>query len=240
MKGRDAKPHIGIFGRRNNGKSTLINCLSGQYVAIVSSEPGTTTDPVKKSMEITGIGPVVMIDTAGTDDSGELGDKRVSRTREVIRDIDMGILVLAGNQFNEAERSIIRQFEKWEVSYLLVHNKSDLKSPDPALKKEIEMEYGKKVLAFSALKPSNLEELIALIRDTIPETAYLTKSMVGDIISQGDLVLLITPIDEEAPEGRLILPQVQAIRDILDNDAIAVVAKEREVDTLLKRLQPRS
>jgi [FeFe] hydrogenase H-cluster maturation GTPase HydF len=239
MKGRDAKPHIGIFGRRNNGKSTLINCLSGQYVAIVSSEPGTTTDPVKKSMEITGIGPVVMIDTAGTDDSGELGDKRVSRTREVIRDIDMGILVLAGNQFNEAERSIIRQFEKWEVSYLLVHNKSDLKSPDPALKKEIEMEYGKKVLAFSALKPSNLEELIALIRDTIPETAYLTKSMVGDIISQGDLVLLITPIDEEAPEGRLILPQVQAIRDILDNDAIAVVAKEREVDTLLKRLQPR-
>jgi [FeFe] hydrogenase H-cluster maturation GTPase HydF len=239
MKGRDAKPHIGIFGRRNNGKSTLINCLSGQDVAIVSSEPGTTTDPVKKSMEITGIGPVVMIDTAGTDDSGELGDKRVSRTREVIRDIDMGILVLAGNQFNEAERSIIRQFEKWEVSYLLVHNKSDLKSPDPALKKEIEMEYGKKVLAFSALKPSNLEELIALIRDTIPETAYLTKSMVGDIISQGDLVLLITPIDEEAPEGRLILPQVQAIRDILDNDAIAVVAKEREVDTLLKRLQPR-
>jgi [FeFe] hydrogenase H-cluster maturation GTPase HydF len=239
MKGRDAKPHIGIFGRRNNGKSSLINCLSGQDVAIVSSEPGTTTDPVKKSMEITGIGPVIMIDTAGTDDTGELGDKRVSRTREVIKNIDMAILVLAGNLFNEEERSIISRFEKWEIPYLVIHNKSDLEAPDPGLLREIEKEYQKKVLGFSALNPHNLEVLIGLIRDTIPATAYLTKSLVGDIISQGELVLLITPIDEEAPEGRMILPQVQAIRDILDNDAIAVVAKEREVDSLIKRLQPR-
>jgi len=239
MKGSDAKPHIGIFGRRNNGKSSLINCLSGQEVAIVSSEPGTTTDPVKKSMEITGIGPVIMIDTAGTDDTGELGDKRVSRTREVIRNIDMAILVLAGNLFGDEERSIIRLFEKWEIPYLVIHNKSDLEAPDTGLLHEIEKEYQKKVLGFSALRPFNLESLIGLIRDTIPETAYLARSLVGDIISQGDLVLLITPIDEEAPEGRMILPQVQAIRDILDNDAIAVVAKEREVDSLIKRLQPR-
>ena len=239
MKGRDAKPHIGIFGRRNNGKSSLINCLSGQDVAIVSSEPGTTTDPVKKSMEITGIGPVIMIDTAGTDDTGELGDKRVSRTREVIKNIDMAILVLAGNLFSDEERSIISRFEKWEVPYLVIHNKSDIEAPDPGIMHEIEKEYQKKVLGFSALRPNNLEELTGLIRDTIPATAYLTKSLVGDIISQGELVLLITPIDEEAPEGRMILPQVQAIRDILDNDAIAVVAKEREVDSLMKRLQPR-
>jgi [FeFe] hydrogenase H-cluster maturation GTPase HydF len=239
MKGRDAKPHIGIFGRRNNGKSSLINCLANQDVAIVSGEPGTTTDPVKKSMEITDIGPVVMIDTAGTDDTGELGKKRVARTREVIRSIDVGILVLAENLFDEEEESIIRQFAKWEVPYLVIHNKSDLAPPHPRLKETLKKRFNQTVFEFSTWNPHNREELIGQIRGTIPETAYLSKSLVGDIISQGDLVLLITPIDEEAPEGRLILPQVQAIRDILDNDAIAIVAKEREVDALLKRLQPR-
>lgn len=239
MKGRDAKPHIGIFGRRNNGKSSLINCLADQDVAIVSGEPGTTTDPVKKSMEITGIGPVVMVDTAGTDDSGELGRKRVARTREVIRHIDLGILVLAGNIFDEEEVSVIGQLEKWEVPYLVVHNKSDLSMPGEVLRGKVKNMYDREIFGFSTLDPHNREHLIDLIREAIPETAYLSKSLVGDIITQGDLVLLITPIDEEAPEGRMILPQVQAIRDILDNDAIAVVVKEREVDVLLKSLRPR-
>jgi [FeFe] hydrogenase H-cluster maturation GTPase HydF len=239
MKGRDAKPHIGIFGRRNNGKSSLINSLAEQEVAIVSNEPGTTTDPVKKSMEITDIGPVIMIDTAGTDDSGELGKKRVSRTREVIRTIDLGILVLAENRFEKEEKAIIEQLDKWEVPYLVVHNKSDLDAAGKELKELVKTEIGLDVLDFSSLHPSNREALITHIKSAIPETAYLSKSLVGDVISQGDLVLLITPIDDEAPEGRLILPQVQAIRDILDNDAIAVVAKEREIDSLLKRLSPK-
>jgi len=238
MKGRDAKPHIGIFGRRNNGKSSLINALAEQEVAIVSNEPGTTTDPVKKSMEITDIGPVVMIDTAGTDDTGELGKKRVSRTREVIRTIDLGILVLAENRFDKEEVSIIEQLRKWEVPFLVVHNKSDLKAVSERVRQLVRQETDCEIFEFSSIHPDNREELIGQIQKAIPETAYLTKSMVGDVISQGDLVLLITPIDDEAPEGRLILPQVQAIRDILDNDAIAVVAKEREIDSLLKRLSP--
>lgn len=239
MKGRDAKPHIGIFGRRNNGKSSLINCLAGQDVAIVSAEPGTTTDPVRKSMEIPDIGPVVMIDTAGTDDTGELGRKRVARTREMIRTIDLGILVLAGNRFNQEERSVIEELDKWEVPYLVLHNKSDEEPVSREFREKVEKDTHHDVLEFSARQPHNVEALIGQIRTAIPETAYLSRSMVGDIIAQGDLVLLITPIDEEAPEGRMILPQIQAIRDILDNDAIAVVVKEREVDTLLKRLQPR-
>lgn len=239
MRGRDANPHIGIFGRRNNGKSSLINTLADQEVAIVSDEPGTTTDPVKKSMEITDIGPVVMIDTAGTDDTGELGKKRVSRTREVIRTIDLGILVLAENLFDQEEEAIIEQLNKWEVPYLLVHNKSDLQAVSEELKEQLRSATGQDIFEFSSLHPTNREALISLIKSAIPETAYLSKSMVGDVISQGDLVLLITPIDEEAPEGRLILPQVQAIRDILDNDAIAVLAKEREIDSLIKRLSPR-
>ena len=239
MKGRDAKPHIGIFGRRNSGKSSLINCLAAQDVAIVSSQPGTTTDPVKKSMEITGIGPVVLIDTAGTDDHGELGNKRVAKTGEVVRTIDLGILLLAENRFDDQEVSIILQFEKLEIPFLIVHNKSDLEPPTPELAGLIQKRYRKRVLVFSTVEPHNLEELIGLIRSNMPETAYLAKSMVGEIISRGDLVLLITPIDSEAPEGRMILPQVQAIRDILDNDAIAVVAKENELDSLLKKLRPR-
>ena len=239
MKGRDAKPHIGIFGRRNNGKSSLINTLAEQEVAIVSSEPGTTTDPVRKSMEITDIGPVVMIDTAGTDDTGELGKKRVSRTREVMKTIDLGILVLAENRFEKEEITIIEQLDKWEVPYLVIHNKSDLEAVKGRVREEVLTKTGQGIIEFSSIHPKNREVLIGHIKSAIPETAYLTKSLVGDIISQGDLVLLITPIDEEAPEGRLILPQVQAIRDILDNDAIAVVAKEREIDTLLKRLSPK-
>ena len=238
MKGRDAKPHIGIFGRRNNGKSSLINTLAEQDVAIVSNEPGTTTDPVKKSMEITDIGPVVMIDTAGTDDTGELGKKRVNRTRDVIKTIDLGILVLAENLFDKEEANIIEQLNKWEVPYLVVHNKSDLEAVSDLVRQQVRTDTGLEIFEFSSIHPSNREELIGHIKTAIPETAYLTKSLVGDVISQGDLVLLITPIDDEAPEGRLILPQVQAIRDILDNDAIAVVAKEREIDTLLKRLSP--
>jgi len=239
MKGRDAKPHIGIFGRRNNGKSSLVNSLAEQEVAIVSNEPGTTTDPVKKSMEITDIGPVVMIDTAGMDDTGELGKKRVGRTREVIRTIDLGILVLAENRFEKEEAAIVEQLNKWEVPYLVVHTKSDLEAASDRVREKVKAETGLEILEFSSLHPSNREALIGHIKSAIPETAYMSKSMVGDVISQGDLVLLITPIDEEAPEGRLILPQVQAIRDILDNDAIAVVAKEREIDSLLKRLSPK-
>lgn len=239
MKGRDAKPHIGIFGRRNNGKSTLINCLAGQEVAIVSEEPGTTTDPVKKSIEIPGIGPVVVIDTAGSDDTGSLGSKRVKKTREVIRWIDFALLLLSENRYGDEENALVEELVKWEIPFLVIHNKSDLDPAGKPLIASVEAATGKQPFDFSALHPHNLESLIGEIRSHIPETAYMTRSMIGDIISQGDLVLLITPIDEEAPEGRMILPQVQVIRDILDNDAIAVVAKEREIDTLLKTLRPR-
>lgn len=235
MRGRDGKPHIGIFGRRNNGKSSLINSLTGQEVAIVSETPGTTTDPVKKSIEIPGIGPVVMIDTAGMDDIGELGSKRVGRTREIIRRIDLAVLVLTANQFGAPEEQLIGELEKWEVPWIVVHNKADLEPADPAFRER----FAGKIIDYSSVSPTNKEAMVSLFLQEMPETAYLTKSLVGDIIRQGDMVLLITPIDEEAPEGRLILPQVQAIRDILDNDAIAVVAKEREIDTLLKRLHPR-
>ncbi len=236
--GKDSKPHIGIFGRRNNGKSSLINFLANQEIAIVSDVAGTTTDPVKKSMEIPGIGPVVVIDTAGIDDEGDLGKKRIQKSMDAIKTIDFALLVFTENEFGGPEEKIIAELKKYDVPFLTIHNKADILQLNYDLAENLKLQFNIEPINFSTVEGFSRNELVALISKGIPETAYMSKSLVGDIISQGDLILLITPIDAEAPEGRLILPQVQAIRDILDNDAVAVVCKEREVDTLLKRLSP--
>jgi [FeFe] hydrogenase H-cluster maturation GTPase HydF len=238
-KGRDLKPHIGIFGRRNNGKSSLINAFTGQDTAIVSEVPGTTTDPVKKSIEIAGIGPAIVIDTAGIDDSGELGLKRVRRSKEMLKLIDLAILVIAENRFDEPEKGLIEDFQKNDVPFIVVHNKSDLQKGEPGLMKVIGERYSVPVIEFSAKFPDNLEALIRTVQEAMPETAYAKKTLVGDLISYGDVVLLITPIDIEAPEGRMILPQVQVIRDVLDHDGVVVICKEREVDAFLKKMDPK-
>jgi [FeFe] hydrogenase H-cluster maturation GTPase HydF len=234
-KGRDAKPHIGIYGRRNNGKSSLINCLAGQDIAIVSEQAGTTTDPVKKSFEITGFGPVILVDTAGIDDSGELGEKRVERTLRTLDIIDLALLVITDNSWGEYEDDLIIKFRNQDVPFIIIHNKSDLVEPSAEFKEKIKFKTGRDLFEFSAVDRRNYEELLRLIKNTIPEYSYKTLTLLGDLISQGDIVILITPIDVEAPAGRLILPQVQAIRDILDNDAVAIVLKEREVDAFLKK-----
>lgn len=230
---RDRQPFIGIFGRRNSGKSTLINRLAGQEIAIVSDVPGTTTDPVKKSFEITGFGPVVFVDTAGIDDIGELGKKRVSKTLQAIHLIDLAILVVTHNHFGEKEQQLIQIFNNRELPFIVVHNKCDLTPPLPATG-DIYRNSGS--LAFLELSPSfSIDPLINAIRLAIPESAFTNPSLLGDLIQPGDLVLLITPIDSEAPEGRLILPQVQTIRDILDNNAVSIVLKENQVESFLQR-----
>jgi [FeFe] hydrogenase H-cluster maturation GTPase HydF len=234
-KGRDAKPHIGIYGRRNNGKSSLINCLAGQDIAIVSEQPGTTTDPVKKSFEITGFGPVILVDTAGIDDSGDLGEKRVDRTLRTLDIIDLALLVITENSWGEYENDLIKKFHNQDIPFILIHNKSDLQEPTAKFKETVKSTTSKELFEFSAFDRRNYEELISLIKETIPEHSYKTSTLLGDLINQGDIVILITPIDVEAPAGRLILPQVQAIRDILDNDAVAIVLKEREVDAFLRK-----
>ncbi|MCK9424010.1 MAG: [FeFe] hydrogenase H-cluster maturation GTPase HydF [Bacteroidales bacterium] len=238
-KGRDAKPHIGIFGRRNNGKSSLINALTGQDIAIVSDIPGTTTDPVKKSIEIAGIGPAVIIDTAGIDDSGDLGLKRIGKTREVLKIIDLAILVISHNEFDEPEKNLIRDFTSNDLPFFMIHNKSDEERIKPELARVIREKYDVPLLDFSAIHTLNLDEVVSVIRESMPETAFLKKTLVGDLIRYSDVVLLITPIDIEAPEGRMILPQVQVIRDVLDHDGIVVVCKEREVDAFFRIMNPK-
>ncbi len=234
-KGKESKPHIGIYGRRNNGKSSLINRLAGQDIAIVSDFAGTTTDPVKKSFEITGFGPVILIDTAGIDDVGELGEKRIDKAIKSISTVDLAILVIVENTFGDFEKQLINEFKKTDTPYFIIHNKSDIQELSQETIDKIKLETQSKIIEFDTISAKNLEELIKLIKNTIPESAYKTPSLVGDLLSYGDIVLLITPIDIEAPAGRMILPQVQAIRDILDNDAIAIVLKEREVDAFLRK-----
>jgi [FeFe] hydrogenase H-cluster maturation GTPase HydF len=234
-KGKENTPFIGIYGRRNLGKSSLINMLAGQDIAIVSDHAGTTTDPVKKSFEITGFGPVVFIDTAGIDDSGELGLKRIDRTVKTIETIDLAILVIGEEKWNTFEENILNTFTELNIPFIIIYNKTDLGEPSKKFTDDIKQKTGKEILLFSTVNRKGYENLIKQIKESIPESALRIPTLLGDIISEGDLVLLITPIDVEAPEGRLILPQVQTIRDILDNDAISIVLKEREVDTFLSR-----
>jgi len=237
-KGKDAKPHIGIFGCRNKGKSSLINAFAKQDVAIVSAIPGTTTDPVKKSFEIPGKGPVILIDTAGIDDVGELGKKRIAKTTSLLETVDVAILVISGNAVGNEEMNLVRAFADYDIPWLCIHNKSDLEPLSIDFKEQFETRTNSRVFDFSALNPIDINPLIHEITRIIPESAYIKKNLVGDLVNHGDTVPLITPIDIEAPEGRLILPQIQVIRDLLDNDCIAIVVKEREIDSFLKRLSP--
>lgn len=236
-KTKDNKIHIGIYGRRNYGKSSLINLLAGQQIAIVSNTPGTTTDPVKKSIEIKGIGPCIMIDTAGIDDTGELGKKRIAKTSHTLEQIDIAILMLSGNQFGKYEKNVIQKLKEYEIPYCIIHNKSDITPLDSALQKDITRLYKVNVIDFSVKKKTGTDKIINELIRIIPDTLHAKKTLIGDLIQQGDTILLVTPIDVAAPEGRLILPQVQVIRDILDNDAIAIVTKERELDSLLTKIQ---
>lgn len=232
--GRERKPHIGLFGRRNNGKSSIINNLANQDIAIVSDTAGTTTDPVKKSFELSGFGPIILIDTAGIDDVGELGEKRVKKTLQAIKLVDLALLVVVNNQLGDSELKLIQSFKNQDTPFIIIHNKTDVQAPSPDWHNKCKAIGAQHALAYNTID-GDKETLIKAIKTSIPESAYSTPSLLGNLISYGDIVLLITPIDIEAPEGRLILPQIQAIRDILDNDAICIVLKEREVDSFLKK-----
>ena len=234
---RGSRLHIAIFGRRNAGKSSLINSLTRQETAIVSDVPGTTTDPVYKSMEILPIGPVVIIDTAGIDDTGLLGQLRVNRTMEVLHKADLMVLVVDPTQgVGEYEADLVKRAGDQKVPVVGVLNKTDLNcglGPEAAAD-----QLGAPVVPVSAITGQGLEELKKEIIRLAPGD-WTAPTILGDLISPGDTVVLVAPIDLAAPKGRLILPQVQTIRDILDNDACALVVKERELKRALANLNSR-
>ena len=234
-KGKDNKPHIGIYGRRNVGKSSFINALTGMDVAIVSNVPGTTTDPVKKSIEIFGIGPAILIDTAGIDDIGELGEKRIEKSLQTISQIDAAILLISNNTFGLFETMLIKEFNKLEVEYFIVHNKEDIENLSQKTLQIIKSSVGMEVVTCSVKTSKNIAEVIEILKNTIPQTSYQKDTLLGDIIKKDDIVMLITPIDSEAPDGRMILPQAMAIRDVLDHHAVNIVLRETEVASFFEK-----
>ena len=238
MKGtpKGMRLHIGIFGRRNVGKSSLLNALTRQQVSIVSDVPGTTTDPVEKPMELLPLGPVLFIDTAGLDDIGSLGQMRAERTRSVFARTDLGILVAEGDQWGEFEEAILAGLGERETPIVVVFNKADLALPREEFPGTLRARNVACVQTVASQGRGMLELREALIRSA-PEDFIDQPSILADLLPPGELVVLVVPIDLEAPRGRLILPQVQSIRDILDHDSYCMVVKERELRSALDRLK---
>jgi len=228
--------HIGIFGRRNVGKSSLLNAMTRQNVSIVSDVAGTTTDPVEKPMELLPIGPVLFIDTAGIDDAGVLGELRVQRTRQVFDRTDVAILVAEAGEWDVFERTILAELTSRRIPAIVVFNKIDLGRPQAATLAELDAMKVAHVETVASSGKGIIDLREALIR-AAPDDFLNAPTIVGDLVPAGELAVLVVPIDLEAPKGRLILPQVQAIRDILDVDACCMVVKERELRDALDRLR---
>lgn len=229
------RTHIALFGRRNVGKSSLLNALVKQNVSIVSDVPGTTTDPVEKPMEMLPLGPVLFIDTAGIDDTGTLGEMRVAKTQQVLDRTDMAVIVTCGSNWDNFENLLLEETVRRKIPAIVVFNKADQASPDPALLRQL----GEKhvaVLATSALTGKGLPALREALLAKAPDEA-LNRTVLGDLVSPGQCVVLVVPIDKEAPRGRLINPQVQSIRDALDHDAYCLVVKERELRSAMNQLK---
>ena len=221
------RTHIGFFGLRNAGKSSLVNAVTGQELSVVSDVLGTTTDPVKKAMELLPLGPVVVIDTPGFDDTGYLGEKRVLTTRKVLASVDIAVLVVdASKGISADDETLLSLFKERKIPYVIAYNKSDLTKVTLTAKNEI---------AVSAVKGENineLKELIGALLNTKEE-----KFILADLVSAGDTVILVTPIDSSAPKGRLILPQVQTLRELLDLHCNAIACQPEELKATIDNLK---
>jgi len=266
MTSKGLRLHIGFFGRRNVGKSSLLNSLTRQQVSIISAVPGTTTDPVEKPMELLPLGPVLFVDTAGLDDTGELGAQRMQKTRQVLERTDLAVLVAEAGAWGKFEEEILRELAGHKIPVVVVLNKVDLQNgrAQPLIGEEAVVatvrRAGFQVANGAAMKPSapaghgaglaplrlvrtcartgaGILDLRQALLEAAPAEFLDSPAIIGDLVGAGELAVLVVPIDKEAPKGRLILPQVQAIRDLLDSDAACLVVKERELRRVLDRLK---
>jgi [FeFe] hydrogenase H-cluster maturation GTPase HydF len=229
---------LALVGRRNAGKSSLINALTGQEIAIVSDVPGTTTDPVDKHYELLPLGPVTFYDTAGIDDTGELGALRIKATKKVLYRTDIALIVIGEQGLGTYEKDFISQIQLLKIPILVIFNKSDIRS---ASLDELDFctKNGIQYISVSAKSGDNIRECKELLMNLAPAELMKERVLVGDLVKAGDRVVLVVPIDLAAPKGRLILPQVQVIRELLDNDVIVTVSKERELEAALESLKQR-
>ncbi len=228
---------IGIFGKRNVGKSSFINALTKQNISIVSEVAGTTTDPVGKAMEISGLGPVYIYDTAGLDDAGELGAKRVEKTKAIIKKVNLAVVVTTYDGFNKIDEEIIKEMLNIRIPVIVLFNKIDAHPEKLEITDKIKNFAGVKYMAISSITGFNIDAARKIIVETGAGVSIEKETLIGDLIKPGDLVVLVVPIDTGAPKGRLILPQVQVLRDTLDNGAVAVTVRESELKVALKNMQ---
>ncbi len=230
--------HIGLFGRRNVGKSSLLNAITKQEVSIVSAVAGTTTDPIEKPMEILPLGPVLFIDTAGVDDVGTLGALRVEKTRKIFDRVDLGIILTENNVWGEFEEQLLIELENRRVPLIIAFNKIDLYPVDNIILNNVankQYAHGYKVVAMSTKNQKSIDDfretLLSVANSSVDHNVILR-----DLVGAGELAILVTPIDKEAPKGRLILPEVQAIRDVLDGDAYCIVTQQNRLKEALQSL----
>lgn len=231
---RGTRLHIGLFGKRNSGKSSLVNALTNQQISVVSDIAGTTTDPVYKSMEIHGIGPVVFIDTAGFDDEGELGSKRISRTKNALDKTDIAILVF-GARPDESDRQWVRDFNRQNTPFIPVINKTDIIENTAELEKEVVSLCKRDAVLVSAKTGEGIDALRNKLIGSVPDD-FGDRTITGELCADGDLVLLVMPQDIQAPKGRLILPQVQTLRELLDKKCLVMSCTTDLLEQTLKAL----
>ena len=224
--------HIGIYGRRNAGKSSILNAITNQQVSIVSDFAGTTTDPVEKAMELLPLGPVQFIDTAGVDDEGDLGKLRIEKTIKAFDRTDMGLIIF-DKEWGDYEEEIFNELNRRSVPVIAIANKSDI-YPDTPVDKPLAL--GINTIRTSATNRDGIAAIRESMLKIAPDDFINSPAIVGDIVGSGEIAVLVVPIDKEAPKGRLILPQVQTIRDLLDSDSYCMVVKERELKSALKKL----
>lgn len=232
---RGMRLHIGIFGKRNVGKSNILNVLTKQNISIVSDVAGTTTDPVEKAMELLPLGPVLFVDTAGIDDEGKLGEMRIQKTFKMFDRIDIAVIVSDQSGWSNFEKELYEEFKQRKIPMVAVLNKSDLGEITTEKLQEIK-DFDLEYVITSAQTGSGIDDLKQKLIQLAPEDFINAPAIAADLVPPGEMAILVVPIDLEAPKGRLILPQVQTIRDLLDNDSMIMVVKERELKEAINRL----
>lgn len=228
--------HIGLYGRRNVGKSSILNTITRQQVSIVSEIAGTTTDPVEKPMEFLPLGPVLFIDTAGIDDVGVMGGLRIEKTKKALDRTDLGIIVTEPNGWSKFEESILSELEKRQIPIIIVLNKTDIFKTNKEVIAKLQ-QYKVPLIYFSAIRKDGINELRQAILDSAPQHFFDTPPVLRDLVLPGEIVIQVMPIDNEAPKGRLLLPQHQAVRDALDGDVVDIVIKESQLKNALNYLK---
>lgn len=235
-RGKEHKPHVGFYGRCNTGKSSFVNFLTGTQASLVSEVAGVTTDPVRKHLELLDFAPIVLIDTAGFDDASDLGEARTVRSIDTLMQVDLAVMLFSHNRWEGHESRFMNRIVKAGVPCLLVHNVFEDERLDPRLRDRLQDEYRTDIVEINVLRGGGegRDRILERIKQALPEHSYIIPSLFGDSVRTGDLVVLVCPVDGEAPAGRLVLPQVQAIRDLLDRKCTAVVLQPGQLEGFLR------